>query len=60
MSKRRGKKKRRVSLVRQARVADDFDARAYFLALPVEPPKPPEPEPEFDAREYLLNGLGGE
>jgi hypothetical protein len=60
MTKRRGKKKRGILPLVQAPVVDEFDARDYFLALPVEPPKPPEPEPEFDAREYLLNGLGGE
>jgi hypothetical protein len=44
----------------RARVADEFDPRAYFMSLPVEPPKPKEPEADFDAREYLLNGFGGE
>jgi hypothetical protein len=60
MKNRRSKKKRRVPPLGQASVADEFNARAYFLSVPEEPPKPPEPEPEFDAREYLLNGLGGE
>ena len=60
MTKRRSKKKPRVFPPEQAPVADEFDARAYFLSVPEEPPKPPEPEPEFDAREYLLNGLEGE
>ena len=59
MSKERVKKKRRVSRLTRARTADEFDPRAYFLSLPVEPPKPPEPEADFDARDYLLNGLGG-
>ena len=60
MPKRHDKKKRRVSRLRRARVADEFDPRAYFMSLPVEPPKPKEPEADFDAREYLLNGFGGE
>ena len=58
MPKRQGTKKHKVSRLRRARGADEFDPRAYFLALPVERPKPPEPEADFDAREYLLNGLG--
>ena len=53
------KRKRRVSRLRRARVADEFDARTYFLSVPVEPPKPTEPEANFDARDYFLNG-GGE
>lgn len=60
MPKRRAKKKRRVSRLKQARVADEFDPRAYFMSLPLEPPKPTEPEADFDAREYLLNGGGRE
>jgi hypothetical protein len=60
MPKRHDKKKRRVSRLRRARVADEFDPRAYFMSLPVEPPKPPEPEADFDARQYFLNGGGGE
>ena len=42
------------------RVADEFDPRAYFMSLPVEPPKRKEPEADFDARDYFLNGGGGE
>lgn len=57
MSKRRAKKKRRASRPKQARVADEFDPRAYFLSLPVGPPKPIEPKDDFDPREYLLNGF---
>jgi hypothetical protein len=59
MPKQRSKKKRRVSRLRRARVADEFDPRAYFMSMPVEPPKPKEPEADFDARDYFLNG-GGE
>jgi len=53
MSKRRSKQKRRVSRLRRARVADEFDPRTYFMS------KPTEPDADFDARDYLLNGLGG-
>jgi hypothetical protein len=60
MAKRRTKKKRRVSRLRQARVADEFDPRAYFMSLPPEQRKPPLLEADFDAREYFLNGGGGE
>ena len=59
MSKRRSKHKRRVSRLRRARIADEFDARTYFISLPPEQPKPTEPEADFDARDYFLNG-GGE
>jgi hypothetical protein len=59
MSKRRSKQKRRVSRLRRARVADEFDPRTYFMSMPVEPSKPTEPDADFDARDYLLNGLGG-
>ncbi len=58
MPQQRRKRKRRVTRLRQARVEDEFDARAYFLSVPVEPPKQPEPETDFDPREYLLNGFG--
>lgn len=57
MPKRMSRRKRRVSRSRQARVQKEFDARAYFLSVPVEPQKPQEPEAEFDARDYLLNGI---
>jgi len=60
MPKPRNKKKRRASRLKRARVADEFDPRAYFMSLPVEPPKPKEPEADFNARDYLLNGLEGE
>jgi len=60
MPKRHAKKKRRGSRPKQARIADEFDPRDYFLSLPPEPPKPKEPEADFDARAYLLNGFGGE
>jgi len=60
MAKRRTKQKRRVSRLSQARVVDEFDPRAYFLSMPVEPPKPPELGGDFDARAYFLNGGGGE
>lgn len=60
MPKRRTKQTRRVSRLRRARAEAEFDARDYFLSMPVEPSKPPEPEADFDARDYLLNGLGGE
>jgi hypothetical protein len=58
MSKRRAKKKRRVAGVTRRRVPDEFDARAYFLSVPVESPKPPAPQEDFDPREYFLNGFG--
>lgn len=58
MPKRRAKQKRRVSRLRRAQVADEFDARTYFLSVPVEPPKQPKQEDDFDARAYLLNGFG--
>ena len=58
MPQQRRKRKRRASRSRLARVEDKFDARAYFLSVPVEPPKPPEQEADFDAREFFLNGFG--
>jgi len=39
---------------------DEFDPRTYFLSMAAEPPKPPLPEADFDARAYFLNGGGGE
>ena len=60
MTKRRTKRKRGVSRLIQARVVDEFDPRAYFLSMPEEPPKPPEPGADFDARAYFLNGVEGE
>ena len=58
MPKRRTKQKRRASRLRRARAEAEFDPRTYFMSMPVEPPKPTEPEADFDARGYLLNGLG--
>jgi hypothetical protein len=60
MPKRRTKQRRRVSRVKRARVTEEFNARNYFLSMPLAQPKPAAPEADFDARDYFLNGGGGE
>ena len=60
MANQQGREKCPTAGLPRAQVDEEFDPREYFMSLPPEAPKPPMPEADFDARDYFLNGGGGE